>query len=252
MNRFPMTLILALGAALSGPMFADELPEARALIDRYIEEIGGREAVLAQTDSTMTGRFSMPAAGMEGTLVVASRAPAERVTRISLPGMGEILSGYSRDVTWSMDPFTGPRLIEGDELQFQAEQSEPGAILRDPAYVESAETVGTAQVNGQDCFRVRLRWKSGRETFDCYATASGLLVGMESTQPSPMGDVQAVMSVDEYRRFDGMLVPAITRVEVMGQTQLLEIDKVAFGTPDDSFFARPAAIEGLIDQRNAK
>lgn len=250
MNRLQTTLILALGVVLSGPVLAEDLPEARTLIDRYIEEIGGREAILAQTDSTMTGTFRMPNAGMEGTLVVASRAPAERVTRISLPDMGEILSSYSRDVAWSMDPFTGPRLIEGDELQAQVEQSEPGAILRDEEYIEAAETVGIVEVNDQDCYRVRLEWKSGRETFDCYSVESGLLIGMESTQPSPMGDVEALMVVDEYEQFDGMQIPTLSRIEVMGQTQLLEIESVDFGAPDEALFERPAAIQGLIDQRN--
>lgn len=249
MNKLQTTMTIALGLALSGPMLAEDLPEARTLIDRHIEEIGGREAILAQTDATMTGTFSMPSAGMEGPLVVAARAPAERVTRITLPGMGEILSGYSREVTWSMDPFTGPRLIEGDELQAQVEQSEPGAILRDEEYIEAAETVGVEEINDQDCYRVRLEWKSGRETFDCYAVDSGLLIGMESTQPSPMGDVEALMVVDEYQEFDGVQVPTISRIEVMGQTQVLEIESIDFGTPDEALFERPAAIQGLIDQK---
>ena len=249
MNRMKTTLTLALGLTLVGPALAEELPEARTLIDRHIEAIGGRAAVEAQTDSTMTGTFSMPAAGMEGTLVVASRAPAERVTRITLPGMGDILSGYSREVTWSMDPFTGPRLIEGDELQAQVEQAEPGAILRDAEYIAAAETVAVDEINDQECYRVRLEWKSGRETFDCYAVESGLLVAMESTQPSPMGDVEALTVVDEYERFDGLLLPTVSRIEVMGQTQVLEVESIEFGAPDDALFERPAAIEGLIEQQ---
>lgn len=98
-----MVLTIALIVVFGAPVLADDLPEARSLIDRHIEAMGGRDAVLAQTDSTMTGKFRMPEAGMEGQLVIASRAPNERITRISLPGMGEMLTGYSSDISWSMD-----------------------------------------------------------------------------------------------------------------------------------------------------
>lgn len=247
-----MVLTIALSVVLGAPVLADDLPSARSLIDRHIEAMGGRDAVLAQTDSTMTGTFRMPGAGMEGQLVIASRAPNERVMRISLPGVGEMLTGYASDISWSMDPFTGPRLLEGAELQAQVEQSEPGAIMRDPAFLDSVETTGTGEVDDQACYRVRLEWKSGRESVDCYATESGLLIGMETTQPSPMGDIEALMVVEAYKRIEGVMVATRSRIDVMGQTQILEIDSVEFETPDEALFERPAAIQGLIEQRGGQ
>ena len=31
-------------------------------------------------------------------------------------------------------------------------------------------------MNEQECWKVKVVWKSGRETRDCYSTASGLLI----------------------------------------------------------------------------
>ncbi|TVQ42556.1 MAG: hypothetical protein EA370_00190, partial [Wenzhouxiangella sp.] len=118
-----------------------ELPYARALIDRHFEAVGGRDAILAQSEGVLEGEFSMPAAGITGSLMVASRAPADRVIRIELPGVGAIKTGYSPDLAWSIDPFMGPRLIEGEEFDAMTESSVPGAVMRDPEYVNSATTV---------------------------------------------------------------------------------------------------------------
>ena len=47
---------------------AASMPPARQLIDRHIKEIGGREAIMAQVSSHVTGTVTMPAAGLTGTL----------------------------------------------------------------------------------------------------------------------------------------------------------------------------------------
>lgn len=244
--------LAALAIFACSSLSAEPLPEARDLLERHIEAIGGREAILAQAESTMTGTFGMPAVGMEGEMIVASRKSGARATRISLPGIGEMVSGYAPDLAWSMDPFNGPRLIEGEELQAQIEQSEAGAILRDPEFVAAMETVGREEMGEQACYRVRVSWKSGRESFDCYAIDSGLLIGMESMQPSPMGDILAVTVISDYRDFGNIKAPTSSQVEVMGQTQVLVIESIEFGPPADDLFALPPAIQGLIDQRSAQ
>ena len=63
----------------------------------------------AQLDSTVTGTFGMPAAGLEGSLMIASRPPASRVTKVELPGVGMIHTGYIDGKAWSVDPFMGPQ-----------------------------------------------------------------------------------------------------------------------------------------------
>src|SRR5262245_40455947 len=70
------------------------LPAARTVIDRYIKEIGGREAVLAQTSSHMIGTVAMPAAGLTGTVEAFHAKPNKSLQRISLPGIGQLQEGF--------------------------------------------------------------------------------------------------------------------------------------------------------------
>ncbi len=245
-----------LGLLLSmNPLFAEtdddsDLPEARELIDRYIEAIGGRDAVMAQAEAVMTGEFSMPAAGITAQMKVAARPPAEQVVIVDLPGMGEMRTGVSRDLAWSLDPFMGPRLIEGEEFKSLLDNTIPEAVLRDPEYVESVSTVGRDEFLDQACYRVRIEWKSGRESHDCYAAESGLLIAMQSTETSPMGEIDMLSTLDEYREIEGVKVATVIRQTVMGQEQVMTIEDIRFETPDAALFELPPAIQTLVEDRD--
>jgi hypothetical protein len=249
LSKLMAALVLTSGA-WTAQALADALPEARALIEGHIEAVGGREALEAQTDSILVGQFRMPAAGVQGRMTVASRAGGARVTVIELPGIGQIQSGYSADLAWSIDPFSGPRLIEGEELEALIERSELAAILRDPEYVRDARTVERTEFGGIPCFRVELSWKSGRTSHDCYAVDSGLMVAMETVETSPMGEFESLSLLGEYKDFHGVLAPSVTTVRSMGQDQIIEIDEVRLDIPDAALFELPPAIATLADSRN--
>lgn len=251
-NRFnALGAILIMCGTLTSTAAATsaDLPDARLLIDRHVETIGGKEALRAQSESTMLGEFSMPAAGMTGQLTIASRSTGERVTLIDLPGLGEMRSGYSKDLAWSIDPFMGPRLIEGEELAAQVERSEFGAVIRDNEFLTAANTVERTEFAGEACYRVKLTWRSGRTSHDCYAVDSGLLIAMESVETSPMGEVESLTLLGEYAEMHGLLVPRVTRIRVMGQEQILTVTEVSLGAPDDALFELPPPIRTLLQDR---
>jgi hypothetical protein len=242
------SLALLLGSTVS--LADSELPEARSLVEAHIAASGGHDALERQMESTTTGRFVMPAAGMEGQMTLFSRLPTERAIRIELPGIGEIQSGYRDGQAWSVDPFMGPRLITGAELAMQIESNEPGALMRSDEFVDSMQTVGTAEYNGQSCYQVDVVWKSGRTSNDCYSVESGLLIASEGSVESPMGVMETTTVFSDYRTFesDGVEVtlPAMTEVTTMGQRQQLIIDSVELGRPADEHFELPPAIVTLM------
>src|SRR5262245_22122332 len=44
------------------------LPSAREIIDRHVKEVGGRQAILAQSSMHTMGTVSLPAAGISGKM----------------------------------------------------------------------------------------------------------------------------------------------------------------------------------------
>jgi hypothetical protein len=237
-------------AAAAVPAAAQTPPAPRELIDRHIEAMGGRDALLARTGARMTGRFEMPAAGLSGRLVLYTRAPNQQLLTIEIPGVGEIRNGFDGTVGWSVDPFSGPRVMEGEELERMKEEAQVTASLRDERHFRSMETVERAEFDGRACWKVRLVWQSGRETTDCYAVDTGLLLATVSEQVSPMGRIEVTTIVQEYGTFDGTRAPTRTVQRMLGQEQVLIVEHVEYVPVDAAVFELPAEIRALLSGRN--
>lgn len=238
-------LALAVCAVAPAPAAAQQLPEATQLVQRYLDAVGGREAMLAPRSARTRGTFEMPAAGLTGELEVVTAKPNRVATRVNIPGLGEILSGYDGQTGWSLNPMMGARLLTGAELEAVLEQADPLVAVRDPSTYQSMTTVEQTTMGGQACYRVRVVSKSGRESFDCYAVDTGLLVASVSTQDSPMGSMSVTTLLSEYKQFGNVRMPTRLTQEMMGQQQVMTITSVEFDVVDDAAFSLPAEIQAL-------
>jgi hypothetical protein len=240
-----LTIVLAGGAV---EVRGQELPDAKDIVARYQEAVGGAAVLQGRTSMHARGQFSMPALGISGALESFAARPNRSAMRIEVPGFGEIRAGYTGAVGWSMNPAEGPRLMQGGEAQQMADESQFDSSLRLPELITSVTTVEHTKLGGRDCIKVKVIWKSGRETFDCYSGETGLLVGTMSTQQSAMGTVEAVTLYDEYREFDGVRMATRVTVQAAGMEQILTIDEVSFNSVPDSALEPPAQIKALIDR----
>lgn len=240
-------LALAMIAALPLAVRGQDLPPAQEIIDRYVEAIGGRAAASAAIATQASGSFEVPGMGLTGNLVTVNAPDGAMVMKVTVPGMGEILSGYTGEVGWSMDPVTGARLLEGAELTSMEEQADPRYRVRDAALFQSVSTVGENTYEEQDCWVVQYTWLSGRTTNECYSKDSGLMVASITTQESPMGEVEVVSLMQEYQQYGELLYPTVLRQQMMGQEQVMRLTEVLVGDVDLSLLAPPAPIQTLID-----
>jgi hypothetical protein len=245
-GRRVWALALAVCALAPAPAAAQQLPPAEQLVERYLQAVGGRDALLAPRTTRTRGTFEMPAAGVSGELEVVSGKPNRIATRVSIPALGEIRNGFDGTTGWSLDPMMGARLLTGGELEAAREQADPMAAVRDPSVFQSITTVEQTTMGGQACYKVRLVWKSGRESFDCYAVDGGLLVASINTQESPMGTMAVTTIVSDYRQFGNVRMPTKLTQEMMGQQQVITVTSVEFDVVDDAAFNPPAEIHALM------
>lgn len=255
MQTYRRVLQGALMAALAlvpATLTAQDLPPAEELIDRYVEVIGGRDAVLGAVGSHSKGTFSMPMAGLEATMeVYTATEPNRMLSVIEVPGMGTIQQGYTGEYGWSVDPNLGPRLLEGQELESMREGASNAASVRDPSLFRERTTVERTEMNGEACYKVRLVWQSGRETFDCYSVDSGLLVASQSNEETPMGTIPVVTLISDYEQFGDIRSPTRITQQMMGQEQIITMDWVEYGDIEDDRFTPPAVIQTLIEQKES-
>lgn len=252
-TRSPSALagLLLLLPALAGAQAA-ALPSAEKLVAKHVAAIGGEAAVREHAAYRMTGTFELAAAGLRGDMTVVSAAPNRNALTITIPGVGEIRSGFDGTTAWEMNPMSGARLLEGEELARVSEESHfHGSLLRNPPGIASRQTVERTELGGVPCYRVRVSWKSGRESHECYAVDGGLLVALQSTIASPMGKMETTQLLSDYKEFGGVRHATVLRQQMMGAEQLLTITSIEYEGIDESAFTPPAAIRTLIQAKRA-
>ncbi len=224
---------------------AATLPAARSLIDKHVAASGGRAALERAMTSRSTGSFSIPSAGLTGPLTVYS-APNRQAVRVELVGVGEIRSGFDGTTAWALDPFQGARVLEGPERDAVVDAARPGAAFRDSSAVRSVETVSREEIGGVACYKVRVVWTSGRESHDCYNVETGLMHATMMNQPSPMGEMEVVVIMQDYKDFSGVTMPARMVQQVAGQEMHMTMNEVQVAAPPADAFALPPEIKALV------
>jgi hypothetical protein len=240
-----IVLLAACAGAQQPHAATPQLPEASVLIDRYVQAIGGREAVLRPGSMRTVSRLEYPATGLRGQHEVLTAQPDRMLTRLVLPGLGEVRSGYDGEVGWVIEPMGGARIAEGGELAVMRDQAWRTAAVRDASLFISRTTVGETEVDGTRCYRVRLAWKSGRESDDCYGVADGLLVATFETNESPLGAVDVTTLFGDYREFGGVRLPTRTVQRMLQSEIVLTVESVEIDGLDAALFALPPEIRAI-------
>ncbi len=235
----PMVALVSVAGAQ-----ATSLPPAASLIAKYSQAVGG-QAFLSPKSVITKGGFAMPAAGINAKFEMIQLAPNQMSMVTEIPGMGKIEAGFDGTTAWSMDPMQGARVLAGKELDQLRDEADRRASLRAPEFFASQETVADTTMNSERCYLVKLTWKSGRVTHDCYSAATGLLVASQSVQTSAMGDMPVLTLLSDYKKFGDVMIPTKTVQEGMGQQQILTIESVVFGDGAGVVITPPAAVQAL-------
>ncbi len=222
------------------------LPSARAVIDRHIEAIGGRKAILGHTSTHAAGTMSMASSGVSGSIDVYAARPDKSFVKLSIGGIGDVLEGFDGKIAWSVSAITGPMLASGRELTQKKFDAAYDAELHEAARYKSMRTVEQAPWDGRPCYKLSLVHLDGTEDIEYYDVATRLKVATVATRESPMGPVQVTVSFGDYRKFADLLVPTTMKQSTMGVQQVLTFTVVEFDKVPPSIFEPPAEIKAML------
>lgn len=235
-------LLLALLVAGAQSVAAQTPDEVLARFAKVVDP-EGKIASLQGMKSTAT--MEMPAMGMKAAITAVQRAPNQTSVTIDLPGLGQMRQGFDGSIAWASDPMQGPRIMSGSEAAAMSDGADFRSMTRPASLFTSSELVGTVELEGEKCIRLKHTWKSGRETTDCYSVASGLLIESLSKQSSPQGEMETVQRLSDYRSVGGVMMPYKAVVSVMGMQQIVITSAVELGALDASLVAAPAEVIAL-------
>ena len=256
MNVFVRRLGLtaaALTASLVAPAAranAQDLPDAKALIQNYAKAVNG-DAWKSHKSARMKATLEAPAQGMRADIeAVNVFATKTFLMKTDLPGLGQMVAGYDGSQAWSRDPMQGARLLTGMEAEQAAEEADPEASLRTSPNISKSETVEKTNMNNQECYLVKHTWKSGRISTDCFSVSSGLIVASIIKQTSPMGEIEVTQLLDDYKDFGGVKRASVTRLNMMGSEIKTTVTLFEWDTVKPEELEPPADIKALLKKGN--
>ena len=223
-----------------------ELPPARTILDRYVEAIGGRKAILAHTSSHLSGTVTVTGSGITGAVDIYGAKPDKSLVKINLGGIGDLFEGFDGINAWSISPMTGPMLTQGKELDEKKFDADFYSDLHDPARYTSMKVVEKMMFEGRPCYKVSLVKKDSGEDIEFFDAATGLKAGAMMTRESQMGPISATQVLSDYKKFGELLLPTVMKQSQMGVDQVVKVTAIEFDNVAPSVFDPPAQIKALI------
>jgi outer membrane lipoprotein-sorting protein len=241
MNMSRKILIL-LAAAILLPIsaHAQTLDE---VVARWVQARGG----MAKLKSVQTERITLKlhAGSFEATIVQIQKRPDKARQEFILQGMAQV-EAYDGKSGWQLNPFEGRReaeLMSEDDMKGIVEEADIDGPLVDYAQKgHEAELLGHEDVEGSDCYKIKLTLKNG-DIRTLYLDTDSMMEIKEEWQTYIRGAIREGESYyGDYEKVDGVYVPFAIENGQKGDPDRskLTVEKVEFNVPiDDAIFVMP-------------
>jgi len=212
---------------------------------RYTRAVDPQGRAASIQGMKLTMKMEIPAAGMTADIVALQARPNLMVLNIEIPGLGQMRQGYDGTTAWAADPMGGPRLMTGAEATAFIDEADMKSLVRTMDLFANVESAGETEVNGDKATCLKLTWKSGRVTTECYSNSTGLITETRTKQESPQGEVDALAHPSDYRMAGGFLLAHRVVQSAMGMQQIMTLVTIEYAPQATTLFELPPEIKAL-------
>jgi hypothetical protein len=259
--KLAMTIVIyaLLFAATTGATFAQEKPQpakapdantAKAtsaeptvdqILDKYVQAIGGRQAVEKITSRVTKGTFEVTTMGLKGDIEIYAKAPNKTLTIQNISGVGVIRDGYDGKIGWSENPMMGLREKEGAELAAIARMSDIHFSIKTRQLFSKLELKGKEKVGDRETYFILATPAEGSPVKMYFDAQTGLITRTGTELDTPQGKFQIDTTVDDYRDVDGVKMAFTMRQESSMGSAVIKWTEVKHNVAiDDAMFNKPS------------
>ena len=243
---YVIPILACLALAPAGVLAQADLPSGRALVERHVEAIGGAAAYRALTSMRVRGRFEITGQNISAEFEELAARPDRLLMRADIPGIGHTEQGYDGTTAWTIDPQTGPRLLQDRERDEAIADADFDGPLHRPERVRSLTTLGRTTFDDRPAYRVKVVLSSGVEQDEFFDLESGLEIGWEASRATPLGVVPTTAILRDYRPFGPIRQPTTLVQKALFVEQVLHVTSVEYDVVPGTAFEPPPAIRVLI------
>ncbi len=242
-----LATLTTFGAGIAGAQAAaPALPDAKSLIAKADQAVGGRAAMDKHTSIHQTGTISIAVANISGALEIWKAKPSMFVQKQSLGMLGDLTTGYDGTTAWGLSSQAGAQLLEGDAAAEVKTNADFFADFFDPSKVKSAETVALTDFDGKKAYEVKIIRLNGTESRNFFDAETGFRIGQTSRVTMQGQTIDQTAVIGEYKEFGGLKIPTKV-VRKLGMADVvLEVTAVEFDKVDPKAFELPDTVKAIV------
>lgn len=238
LRKSSIIMLAVLFSILSNNLLAQDSLEiskqkAKDTIEKYLDAIGGRDALSKVEDRTTIMRGT--AMGQSITLIAKQKAPNKLRQEIKAGGMEQtILFDGEKGMMSAMNQKIEVKDKELEALKIEANME----FMMDPeSFGIKLFYEGTEKVNSKDAEKIKMVLPSGLRWFSYFDVESGLKVKDEKELQTQMGLMNQTFTFEDYKEVDGVKYPHKILQSAGGQAIDVSVSsiKVNKGLSDDIF-----------------
>ncbi len=238
--RLLLSILLA-GAHLAPAQIGRPLPPVDQVLSRYVQAMGGEEALRKVTTRAAKGSIFVSTYGAHGEYSEIAQAPNRFRRTFRFPNYAILERAFDGEHGWEEGPDYGLEALSGARLSEVRRQAEfhPALTLRSTYPKLSVQ--GRARIDNQEAVVIEGLTPAGGKDLLWFDETSGLLLAVESTETFANGVAQRVRYLyEDYKPVTGVQVPHQIRYE---SPRLIWVvtRQVAHNVPlEESVFLMPA------------
>lgn len=207
--------------------------KAKEVIEKYLNAIGGKEAIKNTQDRTTIMRGT--AMGQNITIIAKQKAPNKMRQEIKAGGMDQvIIFDGEKGVMNVMNQKIEVKDKELEALKIEASMD----FLLDPeSFGIKIFYEGTEKLDGKDVNKIKMIMPSGLRSFSYFDSKSGLKLKEQKEMQTQMGLGEQTLVYEDYKEIEGVKYPHKIIQSFGGQSIEVTVSsiKVNKGLADDLF-----------------
>jgi len=220
---------------------AGNAPSVDQILDRYVQAVGGKEAIQKVTSRDMKGTLDNSDDGTTSPAEVFTKAPNKYLEVVKLGDAGEALQGWNGETGWGKDPDSGLHDTEKAEQIAAKRDYDFYREIRLKDLFPKMALSGKTKVDDRDAYIIEATSPDGATEKWYFDAESGLLVRRDFERVTiDDGIVLYEMDYDDYKDVDGLKLPHTVYRKTPDYTLTYRFTEIKQNVPvEDTKFNKP-------------
>ena len=197
---------------------AGSLPKIDAVLNRYVEALGGKAALQKVTSRVVKGEGESSMLPAPAPWQFFAKAPNKRLSVLTVAGFGDVLDGFDGMHGWTKNPTMPVSERGGEELAKVRRDADFYRDLKLKTLYPDLAVTRLAKVGEEEAYVTESKPSPQSLERFYFGRKSGLLLRQDTESGAPGARIRATMYFSDFRAVDGVQVPYSVRIEAANGT----------------------------------